>query len=165
MKHLSLTSAIIVAGAIACGDGEPQNANALHASDSRDVAAQSSTIPTGIISRPAAARTWDVKMLGDASGYRFDPVSLSINRGDAVRWTVVSGPPNNVAFWVDSIPTGAGPALQAATTRSPASFIGPLLLAVNESYTISFAEVPPGVYRYYSTPYLSRGMVGKVIVR
>jgi len=39
----------------------------------------------------ATGKTWEVKMVGDASGYKFDPANLTIKEGDAVKWTVVGG--------------------------------------------------------------------------
>ena len=107
---------------------------------------------------PATGATHDVQMLGDASGYRFSPVSLTIKRGDAVRWTNVSGGPHNVTFWADSIPAGAQAPLAANMPGTTAPLTGPLLLTPNQTYTISFANVPAGTYKYYCTPHLALGM-------
>src|SRR5438093_6004465 len=41
--------------------------------------------------QPATGKTWEVKMLGDASGYKYDPANLTIKEGDAVKFTVTSG--------------------------------------------------------------------------
>jgi plastocyanin len=108
---------------------------------------------------------WDVKMLGDAKGYRFDPASLTIKSGDGVRWTVVSGLPHNVTFWPDSIPSGAASVLQSAMQQTIGPLTGPLLMAQNQTYTISFAGAPAGTYHYYCTPHLALGMIGKLIVQ
>ena len=59
----------------------------------------------------APPKTVDVQMIGDATGYRFAPATITIQRGDRVRFTLVSGPPHNVVFWSDSIPKGAAAAL------------------------------------------------------
>jgi plastocyanin len=116
---------------------------------------------------PAAATgaTHDVQMLGDASGYRFNPVSLTIKRGDAVRWTNVSGGPHNATFWPDSIPAGAQAPLTANMPGQTMPLTGPLLLTPNQTYTISFANVPPGTYKYYCTPHLALGMKGVIQVQ
>jgi plastocyanin len=119
---------------------------------------------TGATPSPATGKTWDVKMLGDASGYRYDPVTLSIKAGDAVRWTVVSGPPHNVTFWADSIPKGASAPLQADMPQTMAPLTGPLLNTPAATYTITFANVPPGTYDYYCTPHLALGMKGKLTI-
>src|ERR1700723_3653026 len=47
---------------------------------------------------PITGKTWDVKMIGDAKGYRFEPATLSIKVGDGVKFTNVTGGPHNVAF-------------------------------------------------------------------
>jgi plastocyanin len=87
-----------------------------------------------------------------------------VERGDKVRWTVVSGPPHNVAFWPDSIPSGAAAALDANMPGKMASLSGPMLMTPNQKYEISFAGVPKGTYRYYCTPHLALGMKAVVEV-
>lgn len=114
---------------------------------------------------PATGATHDVQMVGDASGYRFVPASLTIKRGDAVRWTNVSGGPHNVSFWPDSIPAGAQSALSANMPSTTSPLIGPLLLTPNQTYTISFANVPTGAYKFYCTPHLALGMKGVIQVQ
>src|SRR6478672_6909710 len=61
--------------------------------------------------RPAAPKTVEVQMIGDATGYKFSPAKVTIARGDKVKFTLVSGPPHNVVFWEDSIPKGAAGAI------------------------------------------------------
>jgi plastocyanin len=110
-------------------------------------------------------KTWDVKMLGDAGGYRFDPPSLTIKRGDGVRWTVVTGQPHDVTFWADSIPPLAVPTLRANMPQTIAPLTGPLLLNPSQTYTTSFGGAPAGTYHYYCTPHLALGMKGTIIVQ
>jgi plastocyanin len=114
--------------------------------------------------RPANGRTIDVQMVGDASGYRFVPATVTIKVGDTVRWTNVSGGPHDVTFWSDSIPAGAASGLQARMTQTTAPLTGPLLSAPNATYTISFAGAPAGTYGYYCTPHLALGMKAKIVV-
>jgi plastocyanin len=114
---------------------------------------------------PATGATHDVQMLGDASGYRFSPVSITIKRGDAVRWTNVSGGPHNVTFWPDSIPAGAQGPLAANMPTPMAPLSGPLLTNPNQTYTVSFANVPAGTYKYYCTPHLALGMKAVIQVQ
>ena len=104
-------------------------------------------------------------MLGDATGYRFDPATVTIKKGDAVRWTVVSGPPHNVTFWPDSIPQGASAQLGANMPQTMAPLSGPLESTIGGTYTVSFAGVPAGTYKYYCTPHLAMGMKGQVTVQ
>ncbi len=42
--------------------------------------------------------------------------------------------------------------------------VGPLLADPNATYTVSFAGLKPGVYRYYCTPHLALGTTGTVTV-
>jgi plastocyanin len=104
-------------------------------------------------------------MIGDDRGYRFDPPALTVKRGDGVRWTVVSGPPHDVTFWSDSIPSGATASLQADMSQTTAPLTGPLLTNPAQTYAVSFAGVPAGVYHYYCTPHLALGMKGTIVVQ
>lgn len=115
--------------------------------------------------QPITGKTWDVKMIGDATGYRFDPKDITIKQGDGIKWTVVSTPPHDVSFWADSIPSGAAGPLQANMTGTTSQLVGPLLMNANDTYTISFAGVPKGVYHYYCTPHLALGMKGTITVQ
>ena len=114
---------------------------------------------------PAAApgKVIDVQMLGDAGGYRFSPATITVKRGDRVRWIMASGAPHNVVFWPDSIPAGAAAKLGKAMSKTMAPLTGPMLMSQNEKYEVSFAGLPVGTYRYYCTPHLALGM--KAIVR
>jgi plastocyanin len=172
---------------MACG-GEPKTADTGMAATSAAPAATTDTSATamaraGSTSTPAAGapaggaasgsaaakaatgKTWDVKMEGDAQGYRFDPANLTIKAGDAVRWTVVSGPPHNVSFWPDSIPKNAQAQLQANMPNTMGPLSSPLEMNPNATYTVSFAGVPAGTYKYYCTPHLAMGMKGNITVQ
>jgi len=163
----------------ACG-GEPRTADSANATasaapppamsgGSTGVAAPASTATSGNTSnqaaKPATGKTWDVKMIGDATGYKFEPATLTIKQGDAVRWTVASGPPHNVTFWPDSIPQGSANQLQANMPNTTGPLTGPLDATIGGTYTISFAGVPAGTYKYYCTPHLAMGMKAQVTVQ
>lgn len=159
-RHLRLIFLAVVA--LACSRGEKSPAG------SSTAAAPPST--TGVATpapgapQPITGKTWDVKMLGDDHGYRFEPATLTIHRGDGIRWTVVSGLPHNVTFWPDSIPAGASGPLQGNMTLTTAPLTGPLLLNPSQTYAVS-SGVPTGTYRYYCTPHLALGMKGVVVVQ
>ena len=112
-----------------------------------------------------APKTVEVKMLGDASGYRFSPDKITINHGDIVKFTLVSGPPHNVVFWDDSIPKGAATRLGKAMPNTVGPLTGPFLLNAGDSYTISFAGLPAGMYHYYCVPHLALGMHARIQVK
>jgi len=125
------------------------------------------TVATGafVPGAPARAkRTIVVRMLGDASGYRFRPASISAHVGDVVKFVNVSGAPHNVAFWADSIPAGAAATLQENMQRTTDELTGAMLNDPKDTYTVSLAGLRPGTYRYYCTPHLAVGMVGRIRV-
>jgi plastocyanin len=81
-------------------------------------------------------------MIAAGDSYRFAPASLTISRGDGVRWTLVAGPGHTVTFWRDSIPPGALGTLQRNMPRTAAPLASPLL-----------------------APHVAFGMIGTIIVR
>lgn len=112
-----------------------------------------------------AGATVNVQMIGDAKGMRFEPAKITIHVGDAVTWIDAGAVPHNVAFWADSIPAKEKDKLQAAMPKTMQPLTGPMILAANEKYTISFAGAVPGVYKYYCLPHLALGMVGTITVQ
>lgn len=156
----------IVAGLwlVACGGGEKSGAGASTgaAPGGSTAAAPAAGAPGaaagGAAAKAATGATHEIKMVGDASGYKFDPATVTIKQGDALKFTVVSGPPHNVTFWPDSIPSGAQAQLSANMPSTTAPLTGPLLMNPNDSYTVSFAGVPAGTYKGYCTPHLALGM-------
>ena len=130
--------------------------------------AEGAAAPAAAAGGSAAAATgkvWDVKMYGDNQGYRFDPKALTISAGDAVRWVFVSGGPHDVTFWADSIPKGAQAPLQAHMPNTIAPLMAPMTMNPGDSYTVSFAGLPTGIYHYYCTPHVAMGMVATLTVK
>lgn len=161
---VTLLGALLVAGcrsqAGEDGVGVPDgNAAGIPAASS-----PATSTPAAGPAQPANGRTVDVQMVGDATGYRFVPATVTIKVGDTVRWTNASGGPHNVTFWPDSIPAAAASGLQASMAQSMAPLTGPLLTAPSATYTISFANTPAGAYGYYCMPHLALGMKGKIVV-
>lgn len=116
---------------------------------------------------PAAATsgaTHDVNMVLEGSDYKFVPNQLSIRSGDVVVFHNISGGPHNVNFWTDSVPAGTAELLNAAMPDRMGELSGPLLVAPNETYTISFAGAPAGEYGFYCLPHLAMGQVGKITI-
>jgi plastocyanin len=117
------------------------------------------------LTNPSPPKTFNVQLLGDAKGMRFEPASIAIRPGDTVVWTNVSGFPHNIAFWADSVPAAGRAKLEANMPKTTAPLMGPMMLAANETYTVAFAGAAPGVYKYNCMPHLALGMVGQITVK
>jgi plastocyanin len=123
--------------------------------------------PEAAAPAPAAAATGathDVNMQLDGSVYHFVPNQLTIKSGDVVVFHNVSGGPHNVSFWADSIPAGTQATINANMPDRMGDLAGPLLVAPNETYTITFAGAPAGEYGFYCLPHLAMGQVGKLTI-
>ncbi|MDB4877304.1 MAG: blue (type 1) copper domain protein [Gemmatimonadetes bacterium] len=114
---------------------------------------------------PATGATHEVKMIGDDKGYRFEPANLTIKSGDAVKFIMVTGGPHNVAFDPATIPADSKAQLDANMPQKMSELSSPMLMNPNESYTISFGGVKPGVYPFHCTPHLAMGMKGVITVQ
>jgi plastocyanin len=164
MRHATFVLAFATTLAAACGGNETPPADTSNASRATPAATPPGSTASAA-TPPTSGKTWEVRMLGDDKGYRYDPASLTIKVGDAVHWTVVSGTPHNVTFWADSIPRGAAAALGPDMPNTMAPLTGPMLNNAGESYTVTFAGVPKGTYHYYCTPHLALGMKATLTVQ
>jgi len=94
-----------------------------------------------------AAKTWTVELYGDDMNniYQFIPQNITINVGDTINWTDVSG--------------------QHSATSDPgqAEWWDSGVLNPGESYPFAFTV--PGVYSYWSTFPMDIDMVGNVTVQ
>ena len=148
-------------------------ANAAAASATTPAAAPAATTPaagapaaTGAIAAaPATGATHEVKMIGDQTGYKFEPATLTIKQGDAVKFIMVSGGPHNVAFMgvTDAAAKAQLDANMSGTKMGELS--SPMLMAPNEAYVVSFAKVPAGAYAFTCTPHAAMNMKGVITVQ
>ena len=118
-----------------------------------------------VAAAPATGATHEVKMIGDATGYKFEPANLTIKQGDAVKFVMVSMGPHNVAF---QGVTNAAAQAQLDANMSGAKMgpmSSPMVMQPNEAYTISFAKVPAGTYNYNCTPHIAMNMKGTITVQ
>ena len=106
-----------------------------------------------------------VRMTMSGTTARFEPATLTIHRGDRVRFVVASGAPHNVSFDPAKLPADVRRALTAAMPNPIQPLSGPLLLNAGDSYTISFAGVKPGRYEFFCLPHVGMAMKGTVVVR
>jgi plastocyanin len=147
----------VAAGAViaaACGGGADQGGEA-------------APPPTPAVSAPTATMapitgtTHVIQMLGgDAAGFRFSQREIRIKAGDGIRFEAVSGMPHNVAF--DATQFASMPAAKAALVANMpeqmSELTGKFLNSPGETYTISFANVPPGKYEANCTPHIAMSM-------
>ena len=172
MRFYGLTLALSAAVLSACAGGDQSNADTVAvATDTAAVAATPAPAPAGT---PAAAGTMaaitgtthEVKMVGDAKGYRFEPANITVKAGDGIKFTVVSGGPHNVAFDPATVPADVKAQLDA---NIGAEKMGELSSAMKmnpgEAITISFANIKAGTYPYNCTPHLAMGMKGVITVQ
>ena len=144
--RFALLTTVVAIGALACSKGD-QNQS------------QQSAPPAAAAGDAATGPVVEVKMTGNGSTTAaYEPSSLRIAPGTTVRFINVSGGPHNIAFWQDSVPSGAATALNANMKNTVDNLSGPFLTNANESYDVSFANAPTGTYKGYCTPHLMLGM-------
>ena len=171
-----LTSAAVLG---ACGGEKAATdtaaANAAAASATTPAATTPATTPatppaaapaaSAAVAAAATGATHEVKMIGDAKGYRFEPATLTVKKGDAVKFVMVSGGPHNVAF-LNVTDAAAKTQLDANMPGAKMGELsGPLVMQPNEAYTVSFANVPAGKYNFTCTPHAAMNMNGVITVQ
>ncbi len=138
-------AAVLALGALACGGEKPQ------AQPEQAPAAQEQAAPAGPVV--------EVKMAGTTTAPVFEPAALTIAPGTTVRFINVSAGPHNISFWGDSIPAGAAAVLNAAMAgRTMGDLAGMMVTQPNETFDVSFAGAPTGLYKGYCLPHLALGM-------
>ena len=104
-------------------------------------------------------------MIGDATGYKFEPANTTVKQGDAVKFVMVSGGPHNVTF--QNVTDAAAKAQLDANMpgQKMGELAGPMVMQPNEAYTVSFAKVPAGTYNYNCMPHAAMNMKGTITVQ
>ena len=168
MRFKGLALVVSAFAFAACGGNDNKSDTA--AATTTDTAAAAATTPaagtaTGATAAaaPITGQTHEVKMIGDDKGYRFEPAELKIKAGDGVKWVMVSGGPHNVSFDANAVGAAAN-ALTANMPNQMSPLASPYLTNPNETYTVSFANVPAGTYDYVCVPHAAMNMKGKITV-
>ena len=112
-----------------------------------------------------AQTTHEVKMYMEGASARFEPATITIRRGDRIRFVTMTGGPHNVWFDPDRVPDAAEAALSAGMPNQMAPLAGPFVTEPGTSYTVSFAGVPPGRYEVLCMPHTGLNMKGVIIVQ
>ena len=155
----------IAAVAVACGGEKKAETSQSTATGAPPAAESAAAAPTAAAPAPAGPVV-EVKMTGNGtSKAAFEPNKLSIAPGTTVRFTNVSGGPHNVAFWPDSVPAGSADALKKGMPNQMTDLTGPFLMKPNETYDVSFAGAPAGVYKGYCQPHTALGMKIAITVK
>ncbi|MEO5904338.1 MAG: plastocyanin/azurin family copper-binding protein [Gemmatimonadaceae bacterium] len=169
---LSLAASAVVLGACAGGDKNAGDTSAVAVDTSAAPAAMAapaatSPVPAGgtAAMAPITGTTKEVKMIGDATGYRFEPANITVKAGDGIKFTVVGGGPHNVAFDPANVPADVQSQLDANISEKMGQLSSALKTNAGESVTISFAGIKAGTYPYHCTPHLALGMKGVITVQ
>lgn len=110
-----------------------------------------------LVSAPASATNYDVKMGNDAGLLAFEPSTITVKPGDTVTWINNKMAPHNVVF--DDAGSPGDKALADSISHTQLTF------APGENYSTTFtSDMPAGTYTYYCAPHRGAGMVAKVIL-
>jgi len=164
---IALAASAVVLGACAGGDKGAADTTAVAVDTSTPAATTPQpAAPAGTASMAAiTGTTHEVKMIGDAQGYRFEPANITIKAGDGIKFTTVNGGPHNVAFDPATIPTDVQAQLDANISEKMGQLSSALKTNPGESVTVSFANIKPGKYPYHCTPHLALNMKGEITVQ
>ena len=174
MRYFGFTAVAAGAMLLAACAGDKKAADSSAAADTTASAAAATPTDSTSKAAPAAGAVaaapvtgtiHDVKMIGDAKGYRFEPAAITVKEGDGIRYINVSGGPHDVAFDPAQIPAAVKPQLSANMPDQMGDLAGKLLVTPNETYTVSFAKIPAGTYEAHCTPHLAMGMKQAITVQ
>lgn len=164
---IALAASAVVLGACAGGDKTAGDTTAVGV-DTTPAVAPAPAAPTPAAGGTMAAitgTTHEVKMIGDAQGYRFEPANITVKAGDGIKFTTVNGGPHNVAFDPATVPTDVQGQLDANISEKMGQLSSALKTNPGESVTVSFANIKAGKYPYHCTPHLALGMKGEITVQ
>lgn len=163
-----LTSAVVL-GACAGADKNAGDTTAVAIDTSTSAVAPAAPAPAPAgapgTAAPITGTTHEVKMVGDAQGYRFEPANITVKAGDGIKFLMVSGGPHNVAFDPATIPADMQGQLDANISEKMGQLSSAMKMNAGESITVSFANIKPGKYPFNCTPHLALGMKGEVTVQ
>jgi plastocyanin len=166
---LTLAASVIVLGA--CG-GEKKAADSTAATtnpaatDTTATAAAAAPAAGAMAMAPITGKTWEIKMVGDDKGYRFEPANLTIKVGDGVKFEMETGGPHNLAFDMATVPADVKAQMMAnMPNQETGEMSSKMMMTKDEAVVVSFAKVKPGKYAFHCTPHLAMGMKGEITVQ
>ncbi len=162
---IAVVATALIAGACAGGD-KPAADSAALTTDTAAVAAATPAVPAVAgTAAPITGTTHEVKMVGDATGYRFEPAAITVKAGDGVKFMMVSGGPHNVAFDAAQIPADTKAQLDANISEKMGELSSAMKMNAGESITVSLANIKAGTYAYNCVPHLAMNMKGTITVQ
>jgi plastocyanin len=176
MRFYGFAVAVGVVALCGCAGGEKNPADTTHVAIDTSASAASTTGASSTTGggttagasamAPITGTTHEVKMIGDAKGYRFEPANVTVKQGDGIKFVVVSGGPHNVAFDPATIPADVKPQLDANMgTDKMGELSSNMKMNPNDAVTVSFAKIKPGQYPFHCVPHLALGMKGVITVQ
>ena len=164
-KGMALVASVMVLGA--CGGGETKtDAVPAAANPAPAASAPASGAPAATgTAMPITGKTIEVKMIGDAKGYRFEPANITAKIGDGIKFTVENGGPHNVAFNAAAVPADAKAQLDAnfGADRMGELSSG-LKMDPGASFLLSLGGLKAGKYEFNCTPHLAMNMKGTLTI-
>lgn len=144
------TLALIFTGVVAltgCGSDAPteRGADPASAAVTADAGSASSAVEL-------TGKVIEVQMITDENGNYFEPAELTVQRGDVVRFLLVSGV-HNATFPASENPRDANLPTEMA----------PLLQLPGQTYDVT-VDFGPGEYFFQCDPHAALGMVGTLTV-
>lgn len=161
---VALVASAVVLGA--CGGGEKKE-EAAAAPAAAPAAAASAAAPAAAgTAAPITGTTFEVKMIGDEKGYRYEPAEIKAKTGDGIKFIMVTGGPHNVAFDPAKLPADVKGQLDANFGADKmAELSSGLKMNPGETFVLSLGGIKAGTYEFNCTPHLAMNMKGKIIVQ
>ena len=155
---LALAMSALVLGACGGGDTAATNDTAA-ATATPDAGAAPAGAAGTATAAPVTGEIHEVRMIGDAQGFRFEPATVNAKVGDGIKYIMVSGAPHNVAF--ENV-TDATAKAQIDANIPAAEKMSELQTRyyqnAGEEVTISMANVPAGSYSVLCVPHAAMNM-------
>src|SRR4249919_2530086 len=134
-SKMALVASAVVLGA--CSGGDKSGTTTDTATTAAPTTNTAAPAAGAVAKAPATGKTWEIKMVGDGTTYKFEPADITIKAGDNVRFIMTSGGPHNVAFDPAEINPAAKPQLMANMDNQMSELSSPMLQGAGEQYDIS----------------------------
>lgn len=165
MQFKNVGLAVAAFALVACGGGETATSETPAATTPAATTTPAAPAGAALATAPITGKTIEVKMVGDAKGYRFEPATITAKVGDAIKFIAESGFPHNIAFDPAMIPAEARAQLDANFHGDKMGELSSGLKSVQgESITISLGGLVPGKYEFNCTPHLAMNMKGTLTI-